>query len=198
MKRRICVAWCVVGILLLGFVAFSRFLAGELATKMNEHRLAQSVNQIREGQEYVIVRDADLVHLLAADPACVENLRFIYLEPPDGLDERYRRLSELSNVSEVHCGYFEVTLEALQYLKAMPSLEELSFHSNRLTDGSIEALAEIEGLKRLSFSGVVISRQALAKLKKLRPDLTITEELRSKNLNRRSLGETKLLSRKRL
>lgn len=174
MKRARSRNWLICSFLLaVGLLGFIR-VAQESTEQIGEQSFSEAIKQIHLGANLAIVSDAVFLEALTSDAICVKNLEVLYLEPHGSLNRRYAQLKLLSSVSVVHCSYFRAEAEALQFLKAMPSLEDLSFTLMHISDESVKQLAEFKTLKRISFSGLDVSRTALNALKAERPDLIIS------------------------
>lgn len=147
-----------------------------LSCDSTEERLSGMVERVRSGENYAFIHDPELVPMLAADSACVANLEIIYLEPSDLSDTRYARLKDLSNVREVHCAYFPLVPKSLEFIAAMPSIERISFMNSGVSEEGVLNLAKIKGLKEITFTMMTVPRKPIDSLRVERPDITVSLE----------------------
>jgi hypothetical protein len=165
------IAIAIIVLIVLGLATFTCLRNSH--EEARQQRLNEVVEGVRSGESWAFIRDPSLVSMLAADPVCVANLERIYLEPNDLSDPRYDRLKDLSNVREVHCCYFRVGPKSLEFIAAMPSIERISFAKYPISDDSVRKLAEIVSLQQVTFIMMDVPKEAVDSLKVDRPDLTI-------------------------
>lgn len=88
-------------------------------------------------------------------------------------DQSLRCIADLEELRMIDLSKSNITNEQLQLLSASRSLRTLRLNGCSITDESIVSLGAIVHLKLLDLSGTQVTMAGVAKLEKLRPDITV-------------------------
>lgn len=155
------VAVVVVGALVsFAFLVRQQSLA-EFARQQQQRRM-RAVEAVRAGRTDVSVSDGELMAMLADDADCVKRITVIVFFMADLGDSRFTRVREFNNAREL--GFYDCRNadSVIAVAKEMSTVESLYFEVTRISDGSMQALAEFPQLKKVRFEQVM-------------PDATIDE-----------------------
>ena len=186
-------------ILLAIFLLFAVVVGGALsliavirskraALERDRSRQAQrleTVAEVKAGSGHVSIAfdDAPLLEMLANDRACRENVASIVFFVTDLSDARYLRLREFANLRELSFYDCDHPDDVIDVASEMPRIERLYFEVTRVSEASLDKLANFPRLKSLEFEQVMPDA-TIDRLKERLPNVTIKASLESEAYSR--------------
>ncbi len=88
-------------------------------------------------------------------------------------DASAAEIGQLKNLNKLHLEYTSLSDAGLSQLKYLPYLEYLNLIGTKVTDAGLQSLAGLKSLKNVYVWKSAVTKEGIAKLKKVRPDLTV-------------------------
>ena len=136
----------------------------------------ERIDRIFLDSDTALITDLVDLALVANDLERRSKIRILLLETADSADLTFAELKKLSNVQAVHCSYFPVGSNEMEYLTEIPSIEELSFFASQISDEAAEMLVNDQKIKKLTFSLANVSPEIVSRIKTARPELDFQQE----------------------
>ena len=86
----------------------------------------------------------------------------------------FKAIGKMNSLNTLRLEYCKIETKDLEHLKSLSNLNELALKQTPVQDEAIEILADVKSLVTVSLTGTGISAEAIKRLRKLRPQLQIT------------------------